>query len=129
MHLCYIDLSSTMLRQIVSRLEDSVSRLGVARKASKTPILNTAFPERGLFPELCKSHHKSDREFKLKTLQMMTITCCPHFDGHGGHFNVEKLQKKRFKNHLQLETISRIVVLQIDLTEMNFSTLSVSNLP
>ena len=44
-----------MLRQIVSRLEDSVSRLGVARKASKTPILNTAFPERGLFPELCST--------------------------------------------------------------------------
>ena len=55
MHLCYIDLSSTMLRQIVSRLEDSASRLGVARKASKTPILNTAFPERGLFPKLCST--------------------------------------------------------------------------
>ena len=50
-----MNLTSTMPRQIIPRLEDSVSRLGVARKASKTPILNTAFPERGSFPKLCST--------------------------------------------------------------------------
>ena len=43
MHPFDMNLTSTTPRQIIPRLEDSVFRLGVAHKASKTPILNPAF--------------------------------------------------------------------------------------
>ena len=43
MHPLDMNLTSTTPRQIIPRLEDSVSRLGVAHTASKSPILDPAF--------------------------------------------------------------------------------------
>ena len=43
MHPFDMNLTSTTPRQIIPRLEDSVSRLGVAHTASKSPILDPAF--------------------------------------------------------------------------------------
>ena len=44
-----------MLRPIVSKLQEFCLQVGRGTKASKTPILNPAFLERGLFPELCST--------------------------------------------------------------------------